>query len=94
MITSCKKAEPRASGIVIGEGEHQYEVLHDWAKLPDSLTWQNYESVKSHVSPKKEDFGFKQVDWNMDLPDAVTEASKADKPLLLWLYFGNPLGHC
>ena len=61
---------------------------------PEPLTWQNYEAVKSHVSPKKEDFGFKQVDWNMDLPDAITEASKADKPLLLWLYFGNPLGHC
>lgn len=61
---------------------------------PASLTWQNYESVKSHVSPKKEDFAFKNVDWHMDLPNAISEAIEADKPLLLWLYFGNPQGNC
>ncbi len=61
---------------------------------PDQLTWQNYESVKSHVAPKKEDFAFKEVDWHMDLPKAISEASEADKPLLLWLYFGNPQGNC
>lgn len=25
---------------VVGEGEHRYEVLHDWAKLPDKFDWQ------------------------------------------------------
>lgn len=61
---------------------------------PDPLTWQNYESVKSHVAPKKDDFAFKKVDWHMDLPNAISEATEADKPLLLWLYFGNPQGNC
>lgn len=61
---------------------------------PDPLTWQSYESVKSHVAPKKKDFAFKNVDWHMNLPDAISQATEADKPLLLWLYFGNPQGNC
>ena len=40
LITSCKKAPDRGSGIILGEGEHQYEVIHDWAILPDQYTWQ------------------------------------------------------
>lgn len=40
LLTSCK-SDPRAgTGVVIGEGEHQYEVIPDWATLPDKYTWQ------------------------------------------------------
>ncbi|MEM9015883.1 MAG: hypothetical protein AAGC68_02630, partial [Verrucomicrobiota bacterium] len=40
LITSCKKAENRGSGVFLGEGEHRYEVVHDWARLPDKYSWQ------------------------------------------------------
>lgn len=30
---------------VVGVGEHQYEVLHDWAKLPADYVWGNTHSV-------------------------------------------------
>lgn len=33
------------SGTIIGEGEHQYEVLHDCVKLPDKYTWQTTHNV-------------------------------------------------
>ncbi|MBA3482510.1 MAG: twin-arginine translocation signal domain-containing protein, partial [Pirellulales bacterium] len=30
---------------VVGVGEHQYEVDHDWAKLPEKFTWQTTHNV-------------------------------------------------
>ena len=40
LITSCKKAPTRSSGIILGEGEYQYEFLTDWVTLPDKYTFQ------------------------------------------------------
>src|SRR5688500_7876517 len=31
--------------LVIGEGAHRYEVLHDWAQLPDKYSWQTTHNV-------------------------------------------------
>ena len=31
--------------MVTGQGEHRYEVLHDWLKLPDQFTWQTTHNV-------------------------------------------------
>ena len=31
--------------LVIGEGEHRYEVEHNWAQLPDKFTWQTTHNV-------------------------------------------------
>lgn len=31
--------------LVIGAGEHKYEVIHDWAKLPDKYSWQTTHNV-------------------------------------------------
>jgi len=33
-------ASKTGSPIILGEGEHQYEVIHDWAVLPDQFSWQ------------------------------------------------------
>ncbi|MCB1064012.1 MAG: twin-arginine translocation signal domain-containing protein [Verrucomicrobiae bacterium] len=40
LITSRKSFSAGDSGTIVGEGEHRYEVLHNWAKLPDQFTWQ------------------------------------------------------
>jgi hypothetical protein len=40
LITSCKAPTRPGSGIIVGEGEHQYEVIHSWGNLPDKYTWQ------------------------------------------------------
>lgn len=31
--------------LVVGEGEHKFEVIHDWAKLPSQFTWQTTHNV-------------------------------------------------
>lgn len=33
------------SDLVVGSGNHRYEVLHDWAKLPDRYRWQTTHNV-------------------------------------------------
>lgn len=30
---------------ILGSGEHEYEIQHDWAKLPDKFTWQTTHNV-------------------------------------------------
>lgn len=37
VFTACKSG---SDSIVLGQGEHQYEVIHNWAKLPDRYHWQ------------------------------------------------------
>jgi hypothetical protein len=34
-----------SSPLVTGQGEHRYEVVHDWAKLPVQFTWQTTHNV-------------------------------------------------
>ena len=38
-------ARKDTKSLVIGEGEHRFEVQHDWAKLPDKFTWQTTHNV-------------------------------------------------
>lgn len=48
-LISCRKSasvpEHPKSGIFVGEGDHRYEVFHNWAKLPDAYTWQTTHNV-------------------------------------------------
>ncbi len=41
LITKCRAAEP----VVIGSGEHTYEVIHHYPKLPDQFRWQTTHNV-------------------------------------------------
>ena len=31
--------------LIVGEGEHQFEVQHEWPQLPDKYTWQTPHNV-------------------------------------------------
>ncbi|MGI9458016.1 MAG: peptidase, partial [Aeoliella sp.] len=42
-IATAKKTE--SSQTIVGAGEHQYEVDHNWAQLPDKYTWQTTHNV-------------------------------------------------
>jgi hypothetical protein len=41
IITASKTDSP----IILGEGEHKYEVLHNWPQLPEQFTWQTTHDV-------------------------------------------------
>lgn len=41
IVTAQKSDGP----LIIGEGAHRYEVLHNWAQLPDKYSWQTTHNV-------------------------------------------------
>ena len=41
-IITAQKSDKQ---LVVGAGENRYEVLHDWAQLPDKYTWQTTHNV-------------------------------------------------
>lgn len=41
IITAAKTDKP----LIVGEGEHKFEVHHNWAQLPDKFTWQTTHNV-------------------------------------------------
>ena len=41
VITAAKSD----SRIILGEGDHQFEVNHDWAQLPAEYSWQTTHNV-------------------------------------------------
>src|SRR5262247_2407005 len=41
-VLTAQKSEKQ---LVIGEGAHRYEVLHNWARLPDKYSWQTTHNV-------------------------------------------------
>ena len=45
-LLTAQKSEKQ---LVIGEGEHRYEVLHNWAQLPDKYSWQKFSADKRAV---------------------------------------------
>ncbi len=44
-MVARKARAQTGNGAILGEGEHRYEVIHDWAKLPDKFTWQTTHNV-------------------------------------------------
>jgi hypothetical protein len=64
------------------------------AAAPERLTDQNYAEVRKHVELRPGDLRFQQVDWRDRVLDGVVQAQKEDKPLVLWLYFGDPRSNC
>lgn len=41
-IVTAKKTD---GPLIVGEGEHRFEVQHNWPKLPDQFTWQTTHNV-------------------------------------------------
>ncbi|MBC7820938.1 MAG: twin-arginine translocation signal domain-containing protein, partial [Planctomycetaceae bacterium] len=41
VITASKADKP----LIVGEGEHRFEVQHEWPQLPDKYTWQTTHNV-------------------------------------------------
>lgn len=63
-------------------------------EAPSSFDWKNYAVVKSYVVGDESENNHLRVDWKANVLDGQRASSEQDKPLLLWLYFGGPLGTC
>ena len=43
--------------------------------------------------PDAREEAWRKIDWKSTFWDAVIEAQKEEKPILLWAMNGHPLGH-
>ena len=58
---------------------------------PD-LTDKSYDAVRDSILPSKQEMAWKTIGWKSTLWDAVVQAQKDDKPILLWTMNGHPMG--
>ncbi len=66
----------------------------DKRDVPTRLTWESYAEVKRHVVMRPKDFTYQSIPWRSTVLEGLRDAQVADKPMLLWLYFGGPRGAC
>ncbi|MBK1855368.1 hypothetical protein JO972_10390 [Verrucomicrobiaceae bacterium 5K15] len=64
------------------------------AETPKQLTWQNFDQVADDVRLKPSDETYQKVSWLDTVLQGQQQAQRQDKPLLLWLYFGDPRANC
>lgn len=51
-----------------------------------------YAKVRDEVLPSQEELKYRQIGWRPTLWEALVDAQKQDKPILLYAMNGNPLG--
>ena len=61
---------------------------------PEKLNLSNFKDVRDYVIGDTAEPEYFKVDWKRNVLDGVASARAEDKPILLWLYFGGPLGNC
>jgi len=64
-----------------------------WGQQAPPLTEGSYKKLRDYVLPDAREDAWRKVDWKSTFWDAVVEAQKAEKPILLWAMNGHPLGH-
>ena len=47
---------------------------------------------KDFIKPTKEELAWTQIPWRTNFYDGLIDADKFNKPLLLWVMNGHPLG--
>lgn len=67
---------------------------HLQAKPPAQLSEATFPAIRTHASPTTEDLAFQQLDWHNTVYDGLQASQREDKPMLMWMYFGDPRGHC
>ncbi len=56
-----------------------------------TVTKQNWKRLRDHVRPDKSELAWRRIPWRASLWDAVIDANREKKPILLWAMNGHPL---
>jgi hypothetical protein len=59
--------------------------------LAQDLTDKTYDRLRDQILPTKEEAVWKAIPWRSTLWDALVDAQKEDKPILIWAMNGHPL---
>jgi hypothetical protein len=52
---------------------------------------ENFARWRDYIRPKATELAFEQCDWKAKFWDAVVEAQRTSKPILLWAMNGHPM---
>jgi hypothetical protein len=58
------------------------------------LSEKTYECWRTYILPKPFELTWQSYPWHSKIEGAMAEARKKDKPLLVWVMDGHPLGNC
>jgi hypothetical protein len=56
------------------------------------LTEKSYRRIRDLVVPRPSECRWERIPWRTTLWDAVREADEKNRPILLWVMNGHPLG--
>ena len=56
------------------------------------LNDRTYNMWKEFIKPTKEELAWAQIPWRITFYDGLIESDRQQKPLLLWVMNGHPLG--
>lgn len=56
------------------------------------LSEENYDAIRQALSCSKEESGWREIPWRPNLGEAILEARKQKRPILLWMMNGHPCG--
>jgi len=59
---------------------------------PQGLDEASLPKWREHIAPKPIESRWEQIGWRPSLTEGLRDAATADRPLLLWLMNGHPLG--
>lgn len=62
------------------------------APTPQGLTHEAMTAWRDHLAPRPAEDRWRQIPWQQSLGDGLRTAARRDKPMLLWLMNGHPLG--
>jgi len=63
-------------------------------KVPEKLTWKNFDAVAKYASQNEQELRYQQVKWENSVLEAQQRAFKADKPIMMILFFGDHRVNC
>ena len=59
---------------------------------PFDLNEMTYYMWQEFIKPTKDELAWAQIPWKSTFYDGLVESDRAQKPLLLWVMNGHPLG--
>jgi hypothetical protein len=61
------------------------------APTAPELSDANFKQLRDYILPAPAEVRWQEIPWRSTFWEAVTEAQKQDKPILLWAMNGHPL---
>jgi hypothetical protein len=59
---------------------------------PEGLTIERYPALRADIGPQESDAAWQRIDWMPSYREGLEAAAQEQKPILLWVMNGHPLG--